>query len=313
MLNKRGLLRTHKVPVASVPGEEAAMRHYSAVRSAPLSLPNMSRLSEGGKYDILSSFVIASDDQAKIDAYHRGDKVALRFENDQTMAVLWKSNEASKVQFSHMVTSLEMRGIMPGASMANIDAYVGNLNDSMAIHGIVGVDRQSAFLANVAQETGQLGTLVEGTYYRTPAQIRSTFARMAGAPDAHLNTLTRNQDPQGFANEVYANINGNGPQSSGDGWRYRGRGFLQVTGRANYRARGYEANPELLANPAIAADSAGAHWEDAGLNGRTAAPLNDAQFRGVVRTVNGGLNGIDRRLFYYHNALRVIQPYRGPN
>jgi putative chitinase len=84
------------------------------------------------------------------------------------------------------------------------------------------------------------------------------------------NQIARN--PQLIVNNTYADRNGNGSVVSGDGWRYRGRGLLQVTGRGNYRAAGVgvgqqlEAQPELLEQPEFAALSAAWWWADKGLN-----------------------------------------------
>jgi putative chitinase len=107
---------------------------------------------------------------------------------------------------------------------------------------------------------------------------------------------------------TYANRLGNGDAASGDGWRYRGRGLMQTTGRSNYRAAGFESNPEALANPIIAADSAGRFWSSNGLNGRIQAVLGRTQFDGLSLTVNGGDHGSAERWSAYQRALSVLQP-----
>ncbi|WP_275472412.1 glycoside hydrolase family 19 protein, partial [Pseudomonas aeruginosa] len=91
-----------------------------------------------------------------------------------------------------------------------------------------------------------------------------------GQPNALAQRLARN--PRAIANNAYASRNGNGDEASGDGWRYRGRGLLQITGRANYRAAGaglgqpLEQEPELLEQPEFAALSAAWWWASHGLN-----------------------------------------------
>jgi putative chitinase len=115
-------------------------------------------------------------------------------------------------------------------------------------------------------------------------------------------------DPEALANHTYANRNGNGDVASGDGWRYRGRGLMQTTGRRNYRAAGFENKPEALANPTIAADSAGRFWASNGLNERTQAHLGRNQFNGISRTVNGGNHGSAERWEAYQRALRALRP-----
>ncbi|MCO2453868.1 glycoside hydrolase family 19 protein, partial [Pseudomonas aeruginosa] len=118
--------------------------------------------------------------------------------------------------------------------------------------------------------------------------------------------LARN--PRAIANNAYASRNGNGDEASGDGWRYRGRGLLQITGRANYRAAGaglgqpLEQEPELLEQPEFAALSAAWWWASHGLN-----DLADrGEFAAITRRINGGTNGQAERLALWERAKRVL-------
>jgi putative chitinase len=113
-------------------------------------------------------------------------------------------------------------------------------------------------------------------------------------------------NPEALGNFVYASRLGNGDEASGDGYRYRGGGLMQTTGRANYRAAGFENNPEALREPANAANSAGRFWIDNGLNERTVTSLSQSQFNSISRTVNGGDHGLDNRWQLYQRALREL-------
>jgi putative chitinase len=94
----------------------------------------------------------------------------------------------------------------------------------------------------------------------------------------------------------------------GDGPRYKGRGPIQLTGRANYRAAGgaigvdLEGAPTLVASPEVGFRVAGWYWTLHGLNGRADA----FDFAGITKAINGGLTHHDRRLGYYRRALEVL-------
>ena len=113
-------------------------------------------------------------------------------------------------------------------------------------------------------------------------------------------------NPEGLANHVYANRNGNGDEASGDGWRYLGRGLMQVTGRSEYRAVGHENDPEALETSRGAADAAAAYWANHGLNGRTTGTLDRQQFDRVSRTVNAHDPNLQARWDAYQSALRAL-------
>jgi putative chitinase len=112
------------------------------------------------------------------------------------------------------------------------------------------------------------------------------------------------RQPEKLANYVYAKRLGNGDVDSGDGWRYRGRGLIQLTGRANYQSAGralsrpFEAQPELLEDPAEAAMSAAHFWQSRGLN-ELADDRNDdnddADFVRISVIINGGRVGLPER------------------
>lgn len=105
------------------------------------------------------------------------------------------------------------------------------------------------------------------------------------------------RQPEKIANLVYANRMGNGDENSGEGWKYRGRGFLQITGKINYFQLHIDTdldcvrNPDLLLTEANALISALWFWKRNGLN--TLADKND--LKGITRRINGGYNGLEHR------------------
>lgn len=169
--------------------------------------------------------------------------------------------------------------------------------------------RVAAWLATIAHESARLTRTVENLNYSAQGLARtwpSRYADMTGQPTATAIRIARH--PEQIANLTYAGRMGNGSAGSGDGWRYRGRGLIQITGRANYAQAGAElgldliAHPEQLERPFLAAMSAAEWWSRNGCN-----PLADTgDLASVTRRVNGGLTGLDDRLKLYSAALRYL-------
>jgi putative chitinase len=198
------------------------------------------------------------------------------------------------------VTEAQLRAIMPEAG-GQIGRFIGPLNTAMRVHGIDTNERRAAFLAQISAESGQLRNVEENLNYSAP-RLRVVWPRRfptaaAAAPYAG--------NPEALGNHVYADRLGNGDEQSGDGYRYRGRGLMQTTGRYNYRVAGFENDPDALARPVTAADSAGLFWATTDLNRRTATVLNHGDFDMVSRTVNGGNHGSEER---WQACRRAWQP-----
>lgn len=200
------------------------------------------------------------------------------------------------------ITQQQLLKILPNAGPV-AGVFVSALNDAMSRFNIQGPLRVAAFLAQIGHESGQLRTLVENLNYSAEGLVRTWPKRF------NLVTATAvARKPEQIANIVYASRLGNGPAVTGDGWRYRGRGLIQVTGWVNYQACGSAlsldliAKPELLERPAYAALSAAWYWSSNGLN----ALADAGQFESITRKVNGGLNGHADRLTIYTRALEVL-------
>lgn len=202
------------------------------------------------------------------------------------------------------LTAAQLKAVMPAARAANIARCLEPINRACRNFGISKAEQRAAFLAHVHVECKQLNAIVEDLWYNAPrimAVWPSRFKTLKAAkPYEH--------DPEKLANHVYCDRLDNGDEASGDGYRYRGRGLLQVTGRLNYRAQGFENNPEALEDPSKAADTAARHWKSAGLNERTKTVLTRAQFNATTQILNGGQTGAVDRWAAYRLALKALMP-----
>lgn len=171
------------------------------------------------------------------------------------------------------VTLSQLHRIMPSLPMSKARAYLPLLNRAMAEAHINTKQRKAMFLAQLAHESG-------GLRY---------FEELAS----------------GAAYEGRRDLGNTQP---GDGVRYKGRGPIQLTGRANYRAAGralglpLESNPKMAAKPSVGFRTAAWFWSSHGLNGYA----DRGDFRGVTLRINGGYNGYSSRLAYYQRALKVL-------
>ena len=171
------------------------------------------------------------------------------------------------------ISAAQLRQVAPNLSAARAQELVPHLNAAMQEAGITTQRQQAAFIAQLAQESGGF---------------------------VHFRELA-----DGRAYEGRRDLGNTQP---GDGPRYKGRGPIQLTGRANYRAAGQalglplEQNPDLVSRPDVGFRVAAWYWQNRGLN--DVAERGD--FREVTRRINGGYNGYDVRLSYYNRALSVV-------
>lgn len=164
--------------------------------------------------------------------------------------------------------------------------------------------RECAFIAQCAVESREFTVTEENLNYSTE-RLMQVFPKYFKSKE-QATFYARN--PRAIANFVYANRMGNGNESSGDGFRYRGRGYIQLTGHDNYMrfsaATALDAlgNPDLVADESGAALSAGWFWSKNGLN--TLADTGD--FRSLTIKINGGITGLEERTKYYDKAKQVL-------
>ena len=172
----------------------------------------------------------------------------------------------------------------------------------------VSVAAPPMFLAQLAHESALFERLVENLNYTSAQQIRRTWPKRFANNSAAVAFVRK---PERLANFVYANRLGNGDAASGDGWKYRGRCPIGITGKDNYRAAGEALGlplleePELLEEPVHAADAAGWFWKQRDLN----------RFWDMVtyctRAINGGITGLPERIRLYELASAAALPAVG--
>lgn len=164
-------------------------------------------------------------------------------------------------------------------------------------------EQTAAFLAQTAHESAQFNILQENLNYGARGLL-VTFGKYFTQEQA----ADYERQPARIGNRVYANRMGNGDELSGDGFKYRGRGILQVTGKNNYRACSLALfsdenillkNPELLLEKPNALNSALWFWNSNNLKSVT-------DFETLTRRINGGVNGLADRQKYYSRALSIL-------
>jgi putative chitinase len=201
-----------------------------------------------------------------------------------------------------------LKSLYPNAAAVNISAYAKPLTDAMIRYGINTIHRKRAFLAQIGHESGQLSVVVENLNY-SAAALRSVFGNYF---PSDIEAKKYERKPEDIANIVYAGRMGN--TDPGDGWKYRGRGLIQITGKENYSVIGKKlganliSNPHLLISPLYAAMSAAAWWQNAGLNELSDKLASGEQeaFKAITKRINGGYNGLSDRQKLYERAKKVI-------
>lgn len=164
--------------------------------------------------------------------------------------------------------------------------------------------RQAAFIAQVAHESAQLTRVEENLNYSAEG-LRKIFPKYFPTDELAAQYARK---PQKIASRVYASRMGNGDEASFEGWRYHGRGPIQLTGRDNYRLCGAALaldlleDPDQLLMPEAGIESACWYWTGRGLN--TLADIND--FKTITKRINGGLIGLEDREKYYQRAMEVL-------
>ncbi len=204
-----------------------------------------------------------------------------------------------------MLTEAQLRQILPLLPLPKLQQYLPHLNEAMKLYAVNTLARTAAFVAQTAHESAQYTRLLESLFYTKASGLMATWPRRFPTEAAAL-PYVRNEEK--LANFVYANRMGNGDGASGDGFRYRGRGIIQLTGREKYRLTGEAlgvdlvGSPELAQTPEIAFKAAGLFWTSSRLN-----ELADAgDFKTITQRINGGQNGAADRLKYFEAAKRVL-------
>lgn len=197
------------------------------------------------------------------------------------------------------------------AGKASAASWLSALNEAMSAYAIDSAPRQAAFLATILHESGEFQHLSENLHY-SAQRLRQVWP--SRFPDDDVAQAYAN-NPEKLANRVYASRLGNGDEASGDGWKYRGRGLIQLTGKSNYEqcARGIDLDivnqPDTLIQAGPAAKSAAWFWRSHGLNemaDQATGQNADDAFTRICKTVNGGLIGLQSRMAIWHSARKVL-------
>ncbi len=189
------------------------------------------------------------------------------------------------------------------------------LNEAFEKFGISTVEEHAAFVAQTAHESGQFNTMEENLNYSAKGLAATWPSRYADKADAdhdgdkrEPNALARRieRKPQEIANHTYADRMGNGGPETNEGWTYRGRGWIMLTGKANYAEFsedvGVDAvnDPDYVATPEGAALSAGWYWQ----KNHCGAAATDC--RRLTKIINGGDVGLAERQHFTDLAMEVL-------
>ena len=179
------------------------------------------------------------------------------------------------------------------------------VNVNLAKWNINTPKRAAAFLSQCAHESLDFNTFKENLNYSAEGLMAyfGKYFTVFTAPNYARH-------PEMIANKVYANRMGNGDEASGDGFRFRGRGLIQVTGKTNYTAYSkfmynddrIVNSPILLEEPEEALKSAIWYWDSRNLN----ILADKEDISGITKAINGGLNGLDDRQTRYAEALKAL-------
>jgi putative chitinase len=217
-----------------------------------------------------------------------------------------------------LLTPDKLAAAVKGCTPANGRKWAPAITEACGLFHITTEPRLAAYLAHVGHESDGLAKVVENLNYSTERLREVCLKADPGTRWRSLlprvGELARN--PEKLANAVYGGRMSNGPEASGEGWLYRGRGLIQVTGRANYLATrdglaeamepgvvpDFVRNPELLEQVRWAALSAGQFWHDNELN----ELADSGDFTRLTKRINGGLAGLSDRQARFRQALAVL-------
>jgi putative chitinase len=182
--------------------------------------------------------------------------------------------------------------------------WVDPLNETFERFGIVTHNQQAMFIGQCSHECGNFRLLEENLNYKAATLMKLWPRRFPTLEKA--NEYSGN--PRKIANSVYSSRMGNRDENSGDGFRFRGRGIIQLTGHSSYfhcgKALGVDfvANPDLVSSPKYAALSGGWFWSTHNLN----SPADGLDYVKVTKIINGGQIGLDDRIKHVQQALAVL-------
>ena len=162
------------------------------------------------------------------------------------------------------------------------------------------------FLAQCAHESGNFKAVTENLNY-SPVSLLKVFGKYFN----EKNVEAYARKPEKIANLVYGNRMGNGPEATGEGFKYRGRGYIQLTGKVNYQSFDKVVEEDVTANPDLVATkypllSAAWFWNSRTLNALADKGATDADVTAITKKVNGGTHGLEDRIAKFKKFYGVL-------
>jgi putative chitinase len=205
-----------------------------------------------------------------------------------------------------MITLELLQKLCPKTKVNVLQLYAGPLHEVAEYYDMyVNMHRAAAFVAQTAHESGGFNFVKENLNYSAKG-LMGTFKKYFPTEDL---AKQYERKPEKIANRVYANRMANGDEASGDGYRFCGRGLIQLTGRANYTkfaedlGISIEETVAYLETPAGAVSSAGWFWDNNNLN----QYCDKDDFVTLTKRINGGTIGLEDRKHHYHLALDLLE------
>ena len=199
------------------------------------------------------------------------------------------------------ITQQQLSAMLPGNPY--IEHWCEALNKILPDYDISTPARMAAFIAQTAHESGGYTALHENLNYQAASLCRVWPSHFnAGNADQYAH------NPERIANRAYSGRMGNGDEASGDGWRFCGRGLIQLTGKSNYQAFADSVQMSIDDVPAYlqtfegAIQSACFFWENTNLN----AVADTGDIEHMTKIINGGTLGLEDRTARYNHALQVL-------
>jgi putative chitinase len=205
-----------------------------------------------------------------------------------------------------MLTAQQFSHLFPRAQ--DPESWVNSMNEVFPTYDINTPQRIAAFLAQCGHESGGWTVFEENLNYSAKG-LNGIFKKYFPTLES---ALPYERKPEKIANKVYGNRMGNGPESSGDGWKYRGRGPIQLTGKNNYTQFAKDMfddwqnvvdNPDwVTADRDFALMSAIWFWNKNGLN----KWADTGDIKELTRRINGGYIGLEDRIHHYKDAIKLL-------
>ena len=187
------------------------------------------------------------------------------------------------------------------------DSVYGELQSVIDKFGINSPVRMSHFLGQCAHESGNFKFKSENLNYSTKGLLATfpKYFKQSGLAEAYA------RNPERIASRVYADRIGNGAEGTGDGWKFRGRGYIQLTGKSNYSAFDGFVNEDIISNPDLVAKkypllSAAWFFHRNKLNIISDKGLTETVILELTKKINGGTNGLQDRIKYTIKFSKIL-------